>query len=164
MTPHSPLYHQRNKKNPFRLGWLQAATLYSSLSILFFSGVYLGEATWEGTKTGYFVLQLHGIATPLFLISFGALLSRHVRNAWNANRNRISGASVTGLIFFLIITGILLYYIGSETIREQSKEWHYKIGLFLLPVLIWHIILGILSRHKKDKIHLKKHAIRQLPN
>lgn len=141
------------RKNPYKLGWVQALSLYPGLAILFVTGVYLGIAELDGERLDLWMLQVHGYAVPVFLLSFGALLAKHVPAAWKANRNRWSGAVVVGVCAFLVITGAMLYYVGSDFLREKTKEFHYGVGILLAPLLIFHAVAGLWERRKHEKKH-----------
>lgn len=152
MNPHQHLHRIRHgpKKNPYKLGWFQALTLYSSLGILFASGVALRRVA-VGSALQQWMLLCHGWAVPVFLLSFGALLAKHVPAAWKANRNRISGAVTVTICVLLILTGAMLYYVGSDFLREKTKEFHYWLGILLAPLLIFHAVAGLLERRKREK-------------
>lgn len=144
-------------KNPSRLRWRLALPLYFSLGLLFLSGLILGIRQWEGgMRWKTVLLQLHGYAVPLFLVSFGALFPRHILISWKARRNRVSGSIIVAACFLLIVTGMLLYYLGSDFCRAWAKFLHFWIGLLLLPILVCHIVAGIKTRKQIHHAH-KKH-------
>lgn len=152
----------KNNKNPFKLGWFQGLTLYSSLGVLFLTGALLGFQ--ESLNRDWFIrlLHIHGYVVPLFLVSFGALLSKHVTQSWNADRNRITGSIVTAGCAILILSGAILYYTGSELFREITRQTHLWVGWLLVLFLPVHITAGILLRKKKEvesrkKRHKTKH-------
>ena len=57
-------------------------------------------------------LCIHGLSAAAFLIGFDSVLPGHVRRAWVARRNRISGTFFFSLLALLIATGYGLYYLG----------------------------------------------------
>lgn len=146
----------KKKKNPYKLLWFQATTLYTSLGLLFITGVLLGFR--ESLSAGFAVrlVRIHGYAVPLFLLSFGSLLAKHATLSWKANRNRPTGSLVTASCFILVLTGVLLYYLGGELSRIIALKTHLWVGLFLALLLPAHIIAGLLTRRKKEKTRMKK--------
>ena len=91
-------------------------------------------------------LRIHGISAAAFLIGFGTVLPGHVRRAWSAARNRVTGTIFFAIMLLLTLTGYLLYYIGSDSVREAMSLMHWVLGL-ALPVLAGlHIWRGRVSR------------------
>lgn len=87
------------------------------------------------------VLILHGLGGFLALIALGSVLPTHVRAAWRAGRNRISGGIVLGMMVLLAATAFGLYY-GNETLHLPIKWIHIILGLlgvFSFPI---HIFFG----------------------
>ena len=148
---------KKAKRNPYKLKWLQASTLYASLGVLFLTGIFLGWKERLEQETVVWLLQLHGYSVPLFLVSFGSILAKHSATAWKGNKNRVSGAVMIGTCLTLILTGVFLYYVGSESIREGSRLVHLWTGLFLIALIPWHVIAGLLTR-KKSAVKHKSHA------
>ncbi len=145
---------QRRKRNPYKLQWFQATTLYSSLGLLFLSGLALFFRIGFEKEWTHIWLQIHSYTIPFFLVSFGALLAKHATLAWKANRNRPSGTVIVLVCAVLIVSGTLLYYLSAETVREITKGIHTWTGFLLAVVLPGHIVAGLLSRKKYE--HQKK--------
>lgn len=91
-------------------------------------------------------LIVHGLSAAAFLIGFGTVLPGHVRRAWVARRNRISGTFFFSLLALLIATGYGLYYIGEDSVRAPVSIVHWLVGLGMPVLMGWHIWLGRASR------------------
>jgi hypothetical protein len=87
-------------------------------------------------------MKLHGGAAMLALIVLGTLLPGHVRRAWNAKKNRFTGAGLLALNALLIISGYALYYCGSEQTRPLISTLHWILGLVLPITIASHIWQG----------------------
>lgn len=87
-------------------------------------------------------LRLHGGLAMLALVMVGALLPRHVLPAWGRRLNRNSGGAMLGAMLFLTLTGYLLYYAGSPSLREVVSVLHWVAGLALPLLLALHMALG----------------------
>lgn len=94
-------------------------------------------------------LSIHGLSAAAFLIGFGSVLPGHVRRAWVARRNRLSGASFFSLLAGLIATGYGLYYLGEDSVRAYVSAVHWLIGLGMPVLMGWHIWVGRASRKLK---------------
>ena len=93
-------------------------------------------------------LKLHGAAAMLGLLALGSVLPQHVRFAWRARRNRMSGATILSLAGALIVTGYGLYYAADENLRPWISLGHWGSGLVLPAGMIWHVVAG---RRKKKR-------------
>ena len=91
-------------------------------------------------------LSVHGIAAAAILVGFGSVLPGHVRRAWTASHNRISGGVFFTVMLTLTITGYLLYYVGAEAVRGPMSMLHWIVGLALPLLAVWHIWRGRVSR------------------
>jgi hypothetical protein len=94
-------------------------------------------------------LCIHGLSAAAFLIGFGSVLPGHVRRAWVARRNRISGTFFFSLLALLIATGYGLYYLGEDSVRVPVSAVHWLVGLGMPALMGWHIWLGRASRKLK---------------
>lgn len=63
----------------------------------------------------------------------GLLWGIHVTGGWRMRRHRISGATLLTVLGWLILSGYLLYYIGSDHLRSLVSLAHWIVGL-TLPV------------------------------
>jgi hypothetical protein len=101
---------------------------------------------WES-----FGLKVHGAFAFMSLAMIGALFPVHIARAWQARRNRLSGAFFLGMNFVLILTGYGLYYVGGEAFRGFVHFLHLYIGLALPLGLFGHIWRGKISRKKTSQ-------------
>ena len=111
--------------------------LYSALSLLLASG-----ATWEVMSPGAaasLLMKLHGAAAMLTLVLLGGLLARHVPEGWASSKNRKSGAILLGAFLWLVLSGYLLYYAGSEALRWYASQSHLWIGIAACAIVALHI-------------------------
>ncbi len=140
------------KARGFKISTPLRRALYASLGMLFVSGVaWLVLHYFFASETDYGVvpapyepltLQIHGVLVPIFMLVFGALFPIHIRKAFKARKNLLTGLCMLSALFVLIATGYLLYYSGNETMRSISSIGHSIIGLAIAPLLCIHIIRG----------------------
>jgi hypothetical protein len=148
---------------PIRLGEWHQAYLYGMGTILILSGAlwllfhYYVRIPGDFGPTLHplepWLLSVHGISAAGILIGFGSVLPGHVRRAWRAARNRITGSIFFGVMLALIVTGYLLYYVGNETARSFLSIFHWVVGLGLPLLAGWHIWRGRVWRHIKMAEH-----------
>lgn len=140
------------QRNGFRLTLSHEAWMYAVAGALFVTG-----ALW--LLFHYFVhvegafgpashplerwwLRLHGAAAFAMLFLLGTIAVNHAREAWVAQRNRITGSVLATLNALLVATGYLLYYAGAETARETISILHWVIGLGFPPIIVVHVLKG----------------------
>lgn len=104
------------------------------------------------------ILQIHGFAAFLMIITYGFLIASHVNHSWKVKPLRIWGIIMLVMETLMIITAYILYYIGNPDHHEIVGYIHAAIGFLLPIVLTTHIIIGIKNRNnaKKLKKKLKK--------
>ena len=148
---------------PIRLGEWHQAYLYGMGTVLILSGAmwllfhYYVRIPGEFGPTLHplepWLLSIHGISAAGILIGFGSVMPGHVRRAWRAARNRISGSIFFGVMLALTVTGYLLYYVGNETARWFLSIFHWAVGLGLPVLAGLHIWRGRVWRHIKMAEH-----------
>ena len=79
------------------------------------------------------------VLVPLLL---GIVRHAHVRLRLRRSPNRATGAILCGGMVVLVISGYLLYYVGSVEAREVSGVAHTVCGLTVPAVLAWHVRQG----------------------
>ena len=94
-------------------------------------------------------MRVHGISAAAFLIGFGTVLPGHVRRAWSAARNRVTGVIFFSVMLTLTVTGYLLYYVGDEAIRAAMSLVHWVVGLALPLLAVLHVWRGRVWRRLK---------------
>jgi len=83
-------------------------------------------------------LKFHGAFAFAAIWLFGLLWGKHVSKAWPYPKGRWSGAALAGLLFWLMMSGYLLYYIGGEGTRAIVSVLHWGIGFAAPLLLLWH--------------------------
>ena len=127
------------------LSWLSGVTFYV-LNRWF--GIE-GEFGTQKHPWQYPVLQIHGFAAFIMLMSLGAVIAHHVPAAWKTKRLRWAGISLFSVLGVQLISAYLLYYLGNEDIRPIVSTIHTYNGLCIPLVLTVHIMLGIRSRGRR---------------
>ncbi len=109
--------------------------LYAAFAALVASGVAAEFAPAWRTA----LMQVHGAAAMAVLVLLGGLLVRHVAIGWSERKKRGSGAIVLGASLWLTVTGYVLYYSGSDVLRQFAASSHFWVGLALALALGLHI-------------------------
>lgn len=135
-----------------RLGGRHQAYLYATAVLLVLSGAlwllfhYFVRIPGEFGERGHALepwwMVVHGVSAAAFLVGFGTVLPGHVRRAWSAHRNRISGSSFFGVLAILALTGYALYYTGDESARAVVSVLHWVLGLGAPLLMGWHVWRG----------------------
>jgi hypothetical protein len=81
-------------------------------------------------------MRVHGAFAMAALLLVGGLLTEHSLAAWRRRLNRGSGAWLAGTMLLLAVTGYLLYYAGSPTLRDTVSWLHWTAGL-AVPLVLW---------------------------
>lgn len=74
-------------------------------------------------------LKLHGAFAFAIVWMFGLVWGIHVSKALPHRRRKPSGLTLISVLVALTVTGYLLYYAGSETLRPVISVAHWAIGL-----------------------------------
>ena len=99
------------------------------------------------------LLIAHGVSAYLFVLLFGAVMPTHIKAAWKAKRNRISGSLMITVMSVLLISGLFLYY-ADET-RDAALWVHWVIGSGLVLLFPFHFIAGRRTNYLALKHHEK---------
>ena len=148
------------KRTPIALSRRHQWWLYGTLAILLVTGVVwaalhyyfrTGEDeinVWEPR-----MLKVHGAAAMLSLLMLGTLIPLHIKRAWHARKNRLSGALMIAWFGILTITGYGLYYSGGEAMRQWTSWIHLAVGGLLVPLIVWHVLVGwkVMGRRKEKR-------------
>lgn len=94
-------------------------------------------------------LRLHGAFAFASIWIFGLLWGTHITVAWPRKNRRWSGGIFAGVFAVLIVTGYLLYYIGSDTVRPVISIVHWGIGLGSPAFFVLHRLR--LRRRQRNK-------------
>ena len=87
-------------------------------------------------------LRLHGGLAMAVLVLVGMLLASHVLPAWRRGLNRGSGGLMLGTMALLTLTGYLLYYLGTPSLRDAVSWLHWGVGLAVPALLVLHMVRG----------------------
>jgi heme A synthase len=86
--------------------------------------------------------MVHGGAAMVTLMLLGALVPLHLRRAWRARTNRVTGTVMATFNAVLIVTAFGLYYSGSDVVRLWISRGHYGLGLVLPVLFLVHVVWG----------------------
>ncbi len=86
-------------------------------------------------------LVMHGVSSAFTLLAIGAILPGHLRVAWIAHRNRVSGIVMLVVMALLMLSGLMLYY-GSEEMRDATVLTHWIVGGIVIAAFPLHLVLG----------------------
>jgi uncharacterized membrane protein YbjE (DUF340 family) len=122
--------------------------LYAACAVLFVTGAgWLLADAWKESadvwqEVAANLLMVHGGAAMVALMLLGALVPLHLRRAWRAKRNRVTGSAMASVNAILIITAFGLYYFGSDAVRPWTSRIHYGLGLALPLLGLVHVLWG----------------------
>jgi uncharacterized membrane protein YbjE (DUF340 family) len=122
--------------------------IYAAFALLFGTGaVWLvadalkeSDELWQQTAAN--LLMVHGGAAMVALMLLGALIPLHLRRAWHARKNRVTGTVMATFNVVLIVTAFGLYYSGSDVVRPWISRLHYGLGLALPVLFLVHVVSG----------------------
>ena len=120
-----------------RLPMLQRILLYVALLVLLATGI-----AWEFLRPGpsaSWLMKIHGGAAMLALVLIGTLIAHHIPAGWDSLKNRWSGVLLLVALGWLVASGYLLYYSGSETLRFFASRSHLWVGLAVAVVVVLHL-------------------------
>jgi hypothetical protein len=134
---------------------------YAVLALLFASGIaWWALARWGEVETEFgpgphpllpWLLRLHGAAAMLTLFLVGYLTPIHALRAWRARLNRTSGIGLVAALAVLTLSGWLLYYAGSEPVREVASASHVWLGWALPAIVVLHVWRGRIERRRQAR-------------
>ena len=139
------------KRRAFQISPRHRRILYVVSLVLLFSGAVwawahrLDEQGDAGVTLRNFnpwLMKAHGFAAVGFVLLLGTLLPTHVRRSWHARKNRSNGVFFLGVVSLLTLSGYALYYLGDETWRNATSQFHLWLGLSSPLLLFWHIRSG----------------------
>ena len=145
-----------------RIGNLHRWILYLTTGVIWLSGLiwilfhYFGvhhtDAGEIHSSMEPLAMKIHGAAAMAFMIVIGSLIPVHVRRGLALKRNLFSGIFLIANCAVLIMTGWVLYYLGTEQIRNVVSLIHWILGL-ALPLLIYlHILAWKREQSGQQKI------------
>jgi hypothetical protein len=136
--------------------------LYGLLALSWFSGItFFILHTWFMVEGDYGLvkhpwqfpmLQIHGAAAFLMMITFGFLLGTHVPHSWKVKPKRKLGIALIAIISFQIITAYILYYIAQDDPRLIVAYAHLVVGASFPIILTLHVWMKKRAKiSKRDK-------------
>ena len=111
--------------------------LYAALMVLLVTGL-----AWEFLSprpSAAALMKVHGGAAMVALILIGALIAHHIPAGWSSFKNRWSGVMLLTVLGWLVASGYLLYYSGSETLRSFASQSHFWVGVAGCVVVALHL-------------------------
>ena len=136
---------------------MRFSTVHRWLLFLAFAGIAVTGLAWAGLDlvNGFgpspgaavqsaksWLGRVHGAFAMLALAAFGSALAIHVPAGWSASARRVSGLVLVIATSVLAATGYLLYYAGSETLRDWSTGLHLGAGAAVCAAFAWHRVFG----------------------
>ena len=133
---------------PSRLPLLAHIAVVQLLSLSFLTGlvVWRGQVlqgrTLETPVWLHAAVVLHGSLNPFLCGLFGYLCCQHIRIGWHLRAVLASGFSMELVFAGLILSGVGLYYAGSDEWRNTLIRAHRILGLLLPLSLSVHWAAG----------------------
>jgi hypothetical protein len=109
--------------------WLVFKYFVRSVDAFGFENPHPQQALW---------LIAHAAASLLAVWLFGLLWHHHIARGWTARLRRPSGGTLFGLIAWLALSGLALYYIGDDALRQWMSLGHWILGLGGLAAFLLH--------------------------
>jgi hypothetical protein len=106
--------------------------------LLHYFGQVSGEFGPQINPLEPWFMRAHGFVLIPALLGFGGLFVAHMPKGWKVKSQRILGIALTALVGVLILSGYMLYYVGSEELRDWTSIIHWGIGLCVPVIFIWH--------------------------
>ena len=130
------------RRRRLSLYWTSAAVLVTGLVWLYVH--YFMEAVdsfgFEGAHPAEkWALIAHAICSFYGLWWFGLLWPTHIYKGWRAGIRRWSGGTLFGCVSWLTITGVTLYYIGQEWLRQWVSLLHWIAGIACAVAFAVHL-------------------------
>jgi hypothetical protein len=85
------------------------------------------------------LLVLHGVLAYAGAVLLGTLLGRHIPAGLRSGRRTATGVTSLGLAAILVVTALLLYYVGSDSLRNASSVAHQVAGVAAIGAVWIHL-------------------------
>lgn len=154
-----------------RLSRLHKRTLYLVCALLLLSGgawlvfehfvLVVGDYGPMHHPAQAWILKAHGVLAMLGVWGLGVMWPIHIRKGWAAGRHRRSGGLMFACALVLAVTGLLLYYASSDTLRQWSSLVHWIVGLASAGALLAHAVL--VPRHGRSPATFEAPPVPQQP-
>jgi hypothetical protein len=83
-------------------------------------------------------LIAHAVVGFYAVWMFGVLWPGHIKSGWRTKMRWISGGCLFLVVVWLTITGLSLYYLGSDEWRKWTSIAHWIPGLAAFAVFVCH--------------------------
>lgn len=83
-------------------------------------------------------LTAHAVVAVFAVWMFGVLWPGHILRGWNSHLRRPTGGTLFGIMAFLTLSGVALYYLGSDRWRSWISILHWAVGLGALIAFLLH--------------------------
>jgi hypothetical protein len=153
--------HKRASHDGMKMpGWMKA-WIYSAASICLASGAMWlvlhnfvsreGDFGPEQHPLERVMLVGHGCVSLLLVWLLGVIFIIHVKRGWQKKQNRTAGLIISLISLLLMLSGMGLYYLGSEQLRMNTATLHWVLGLLAGLALPMHIYWGRALQARKVK-------------
>ncbi|QYJ74447.1 hypothetical protein [Shewanella sp. FJAT-52076] len=95
------------------------------------------------------LVSSHALSAAVLLMLLGALWQVHMRAGWRKKENHVSGLFMALSMMLLMLTGVGLYYLSTESAQLAASLAHSGLGLSLMGVFCWHWVRGHRVRRQK---------------
>lgn len=137
--------------SPVRLSWSRRWLVYSVGAGVWSSGIaWLVFHYFMMRKTDFgpapnpmepWTLAAHAGFGFAAIWLVGLIWGVHITRGWRMGRHRVSGVALLTFLGWLILSGYLLYYVGSDEVRSLVSLGHWIAGLMLpIPFLVHWLI------------------------
>ncbi len=140
--------------------WIRA-WIYSVASLCLASGAlwlilhnfvtHEGEFGPEPHPLEHIMLVGHGCISLLLVWLLGLIFIVHIKRGWQKRQNRTTGLIISLMSLMLMLSGLGLYYLGSEQLRMNTATLHWGFGLLAGLALPMHIYWGRALQARKVK-------------
>jgi hypothetical protein len=131
--------YEFEKSNKISMPGWQLKFFTISLLLLWLTGIlwFVLDGFSLSLLTQTQILVFHGTLVIPALISLGILIVSHMPKGWKPERKKMSGISLSAIMFFLVLSGFLLFYLEANAKQTISLS-HSLIGFILVPLIFWH--------------------------
>ncbi|WP_445775849.1 hypothetical protein [Shewanella sp.] len=138
--------------------WLLVAAMFAAILSGFYLLPWVAEfkLQWQVPIELSYSYRLPGAVIHVLtgwtlLMLLGALWHSHIRAGWRKKRNHYSGVIQSMSLLLLALTGVGLYYLGSEDSQLFASVLHTLFGVSLCASFTWHFIHGLTLQKKLQK-------------
>ncbi len=96
------------------------------------------DEDWSTFPSKSLLMKIHGAASMGILLIVGGILQVHSLGRIGRRKNRVSGIALITLLTTVVVTSYILYYSGSESLREICSDMHTISGLITAIFIAWH--------------------------